>query len=395
MVVLSNVLCCACSLPLEGKRACETVADCVGGYACEDGLCVQRAGIGSNRTELPQSPALPDPARVEACSACAMDKCADERGSCLEDDACTELLACKGGCSDPACLQACVAEYGHSAWYDDYWACVFNDACTAPCGSGENFACVDQYDAPKTDRARFALRLRYKNPRTGLAYAFAGDQRDEQFAVGAEAHSCMSAAANCPRHQRIDTGFIDAMNTVELDVGVNPFTRNYSGMIEVEHKTQPDDDELFHQLGMRDRYLLPFLTDNTEFRMYVYWRGWIRDAVWEDSGITLNFEQAASLAVYIEDCAGAPARGVRIELPELPEARVLQQTSDGGYSSVETETGSALVGDVPLGDVPEGSPSPEIVVRAVQVKGERTIAERNTHVREGWITHLWLTPRAH
>lgn len=382
---------CACTLSLAGKNACESDADCIGGYVCASGIC-ERGGKPDSRTsaEMPLLPVLPDAERVEECGDCVREQCAPARAACLDDTACVEQLSCRGACSDPACLQACVARHGYSAWFEDYWACAMTDACAGPCGSGENFACVGHYDAPRTEQAHFNLYLHFKNPRTGLAYAFPGDQRDEQFVLGARARSCLSPAEGCVASQLIDEGVVDAMDAVQLAAVVDPFSRSYDGMIEVEHDSPPDSDGLFHQLGWRDRYLLPFLTGDTEFRMYVYWRGWIRDAVREHQGSDVDFSTAAPLAVYLEDCSGAPARGVRIEVPSV--SGVLQQTAMGDFGLDATETGSALVGDVPYDGAPSALPSPAIAVRAVSSDDGRVLAERRAFVRSGWTTHVWLMP---
>jgi hypothetical protein len=342
--------------------------------------------------ELPLLPSSPDHARVAACTACAQDSCESVRARCLEDDACTELLACRGACSNPTCAQRCVAAHGFSPWYDDFWACVLNDECAEACGSGENFACVDGYQAPRAEQDvdRFPVRFRFKNPRTGLAYAYPGDQRDEQFVVGASARSCPAQETADTRCQPTQTGVLDAMNSVQLDVVVDQYTRNFTGLIEIEHEPPSGVDRtLFQQGGTRDRYMPPFFAEPTEFRFYVFWRGWFREALDERPAGVPDFETAASVAVYLEDCMGAPARGVRIELPEASGVETLNQNSDGSLSLEATDTGSALVGDVPAGQRDRA-----IAVQAVRVEDATVVARRNdVYVRPGWITHVWLMPR--
>jgi hypothetical protein len=344
------------------------------------------------QSDPPLLPSLPDRERLADCRACAQESCEAPHANCLADPACSELLSCRGTCSDPACTQRCVAEHGYSPWYDDLWACVLNDACAQACGSGENFACVGAYQAPKAEknRERFPVRFRFKNPRTGLAYAYPGDQRDEQFVVGAAARSCPPPETADSVCQPIASGTLDVANTVELDVVVDHYTRNYTGLIEIEREDVSDaDPDLFEQEGLRDRYFPPFFAQATEFRFYAFWRGWFWEALQGSPDGAPDFDTAAPIAVYLEDCMGTPARGVRIELPDLPEVRLLQQQSDGGFSLEATDTGSALGGDVPSSAL-----AGAIAAQAVQVDTGIVVARRNEiYVRPGWTTHLWLMPR--
>ncbi len=336
-------------------------------------------------------PALPDPARIDACRICASRQCSAQRSACVDDTKCNRLLTCRGKCSDPACLQSCTAADGFSPWYNDLWACVFIDHCAEPCATGENFGCVDHYEEARAaqDVERVSLLLHFKNPRTRLAYAYPGDERDEQFVVGAAARSCPAPTTATTECQPIDTGNVGPDDTVRLDLRVHQLLRYFNGTIEVEAQdTSSAAPDLFRQNTWRDRYLLPPLAQATEFRLYVFWLGWIRSALREASGTTLDTEHAAPLAIYMEDCMGAPARGLRFELPEQPGLNVEHQVSDGSFSD-QTDTGSAVVGDVP-----DSMRQQAIVVQAVQVETNKVVAKRNEiYVRPRWTTHVWLTPR--
>ena len=188
----------------------------------------------------------------------------------------------------------------------------------------------------------------------------------------------------------MDSGTVDATDTVQLDVAVQQVTRRYTGIVEVElPDTSQADPSRFRQLSQRDRYMPPPFAQATEFRFYVFWRGWFRDRVIESTGQVLDFEKAAPLALYLEDCMGAPAHGVRFELPEHPEIQVLHQVSDGTVGD-ETDTGSALIGDIP-----DAARNSAVMVQAVQVRSGDVIAKRaDVFVRSGWTTHVWLTPRS-
>jgi hypothetical protein len=343
------------------------------------------------RPTTPALPSLPDPDRVAECEACAVEHCAEVRNRCLEIEACSALLTCRGACSDPTCTQRCVADHHYSPSYDDLWACVLQDSCAEACGSGENFACVDRYEAPKAEKnaERFPVRFRFKNPRTGLAYAYPGDQRDEQFVVGAAARSCPPPKTADSVCQPIQSGVVDVRNSVELDVVVDQYTRYFTGVIEVEREDQGEVDAgLFRQLGWRDRYLPPFFAQATEFRFYVFWRGWIREALIERPNGPPDFATAAPIAIYFEDCMGAPARGVRLELLDLPSVEVMHQSADGSFNGEATDIGSALAGDIP-----EAARGRAITAQAVRIDNHAVVARRNeVYVRAGWTTHVWLVP---
>jgi hypothetical protein len=347
-------------------------------------------------TQPPAVPVRPEPARADACEACADEKCFDPHAACLRDTTCLALLECRGRCSDPACTDACVARHGHSPFYEDLWTCVLTDHCAEACGAGESFACVDAYEAARAaqDDDSFPVRFRYQNPRTGLAYAYTGDQRDEQFVAGAQAQSCLPPGLAGGACQRIDEGTVGADDSVELGLVVHEVTRAFVGVVEV---ALPDatpapaaaattEPPRFRQLGWNDRYYPPPFTEPTEFRFYVFWRGWIREKAIAAGGEPLDFATAAPLALYLPDCLGAPARGVHFELPSVAGVTLLHQADDGSVGDV-SDTGSAMITDVP-----EPARDTALEVRAV-LGDDRVVARRSeVFVRPGTTTHVWLTP---
>ena len=359
--------------------------------------CVSSTDALYDAPEPPRVPVRPESSLQAACTTCATEACADERTTCLSDTSCRALLECRGRCSDPACTQTCVARHGYSPFYDDLWGCVLIDRCAEACGSGESFACVDEYEAARAgdDEERFPVRFRYKNPRTRLAYAYSGDQRDEQFVAGARAQSCLPPDLATTECQTIDQGTVGADDSVELDLVAHEFTHAFKGVVEVELEDDADasaaaagarEPTRFRQLGWNDRYYPPPFAEPTEFRFYVFWRGWLREKAMSAGGEPLDFSSAAPLALYLEDCIGAPARKVHFELPDVPEANVLNQASDGTVGD-ESDTGSAM-----LGDVPEPARSRTLEVRAVDDDGRMLARRTDIFVRPGATTHVWLVP---
>jgi hypothetical protein len=259
--------------------------------------------------------------------------------------------------------------------------------------SGENFACVGKYEAPKAEQGtdKFPVTLHFKNPRTGLAYAFTGDRRDEQFVVGASAQSCLPQnSAMSTTCMAIASGNIDVSNSVTLDVSAHPVARQFIGTIEVElaDLSQASRDRV-RQLAWRDRYMLPPFVQATEFRLYVFSRESFPQATDERTGEVLDVDKVAPLAVYLEDCMGVPARGVRIELPDQPRIKVDNQACVNGSVGRETDCGSAKVGDIP-----EPARLTQISVQAVNVATDEVVAQRtDVYVRSGWATHVWLVPQ--
>lgn len=122
-------------------------------------------------------PARPDDEVAAACGMCAKENCEQERLDCEQDELCSELLACKAPCDNPACLFECEAEHAargehnnyhtctvdyrcsgdpdcvkecadeHQAskTYDAYRDCVFEEQCRGECATGENWQCLENY----------------------------------------------------------------------------------------------------------------------------------------------------------------------------------------------------------------------------------------------------------
>lgn len=188
-------------------------------------------------------------ARLEVqdrCKACAMEKCSEERSSCLEDDACTTLLDCKGICGDPACLLDCEAEHGFSAWYEDLWECVLNDSCPDECRSNQNWGCLGNYDWTPSEDPRFAVTFRFENPRTTAWLS--GDSRAELGVVGAQARTCAAPPDSDCMLGEIDSDVVDVTESVRLDVEFAGSTRIFGGRLEVEN-------EAHGPFGLRERFL--------------------------------------------------------------------------------------------------------------------------------------------
>ena len=341
-----------------------------------DGV-VKDAGAPPTRVEsLPPLPAQPDEVNRPECAKCAKQECAKERANCLLDDGCTQILACKGKCSHPACLQNCVAKYGLSewygvsssagAWYDDYMGCVFRTSCSVECNAGENFDCAGKYDWPSA-ATRFPVHLRFWT-RVGLSL------------VGAEVRVCGpgSPCTGTGPDSPIASGRVDPTNGVTLNVTLGGYDPYFRGSFEVE-------DKRIGAFGTRERILPIPLTQQTELGVLSPPPDWLQ-------GVTngqLDLEAGAPLVIYVFDCIGLSARNVRVELPDLAEVEVLH-FGDGWVLSeaAMTSVGLALVTDVP--EAARGS----VRVQAFQIGTALPFAEREIDVRAGWVTHLWwLAPR--
>jgi hypothetical protein len=298
-----------------------------------------------------------------ACEACATDECAQARVSCLEDDACTAILRCKGKCSHPACLQECDSEHGFSPWYDDYFSCVLGEsgaggACVEPCLAGQNWGCLGNYEWPSAGSASFDVRFRFVGPRLV-------QQREEPFFVGAEARSCNPGFR--------DSDVVDATNSVDLQLRGD---RHY---LEVE---SPD----VQQFGVRERfYWLPHSVA-TEVRIAHLERrlvdffagGWHNRAD----------DRLAQIAAYVVDCTGVTAPSVSVEFPGVPAAQVWHM--QGAALGPQFDATTAGVAFAP--DIPEEAVDAQIVVRAT-LPDAQAVAERSIWARVGWITHVLLYPR--
>lgn len=349
-----------------GVVAALAIAGCTHDRSELYALDPEGAGGASGVVEPPPwLPALPDLANQDACEACAKDKCATAHANCLQDDACVEMLACKGTCSDPGCLQTCAAEHAPSPWYDDLWVCVLTEHCAAPCRTGENFACAGNYNGPVTEQSRFTVSLRFKQ----RTESFGGGPtvRVDHFLVGAEVRTCRSPDLPCTDTDLIDSERVDSKNTVKLE-----WWSGWSTFLEIE-------DERIAPYGWRERILWPPPAQAMEFSISLLGPELLQDATGSPEQ-----ETRAPLGVYVGDCLTSLARGVRVELPDLPELEVGLPFGDA--------LAIVIVADVPAADRADW-----IAVRAVQVESDRVAAERvvaegEAFVRAGWNTHLVLVP---
>lgn len=322
-------------------------------------------------TELPLLPSVTGDSTTDAkCAACAKDKCAVARGRCLEDDDCMHMLACKGKCSDPACLQACTAKLEFSAWYEDLSTCVFRDACDVECRSGENFACVGQYSWPVATQSRFPVRFNF----SGDYFSTVG-LRFKSFLVGAAVRACPSSP--CNDNNSNDSGRVDATNGISLNL-IGDVTGRFPGFLEIE-------DARNGFFGVRMRVYPEPLARATELRM-VLLDGY---PLQTQTGGLLDLDAGAPLVIEMIDCLGYGARNVRFELPDLPDVKVGHYAEGFVYGADSTTVGLALVPDIP-GTARES----RIHGRAVRIGTQEVVADALVEVRSGWITELMLQPRA-
>jgi hypothetical protein len=365
-------------LMLDVKRCCTILAvaligcthDSSGLYATAPSSNDAGEANAVAETPLPLLPSRPsDSDTYASCAACAKDKCAAAREHCLEDDDCTDMLACKGKCSDPACLQACEAKLELSAWYDDLGTCVFEQACNVECKAGENFACVGHYNWPVATQSRFPVRFDF-----GLNYSSTASLRFKSFLVGAEVRACPSSP--CTDNNLNDSARVDSTNSVSLDL-IGDLAGRFAGFLEIE-------DARSGFFGARMRVYPEPLARAMELRM-VLLDGY---ALQSQTGGLLDLEAGAPLVIQIVDCLGFGARNVRFELPDLPGVEVGHYGEGVVYGAEATSVGLALVPDVP-----ETASQKQIRGRVVRVGTGEIVAEALVEVRAGWITELMLRPR--
>ncbi len=169
---------------------------------------------------IAQLPAKPDDPVAAECGMCALQQCEERRLECERDDRCSQLLACKGSCSDPACLfecevehaasgkhnnfhtclvesacasdldckSECEAEHQASETYHAYRACVFETRCREECATGQNWQCLGDYSWTGPDAGHAAprrLTVMVKDAdRLHLVYPGAG---------GVQVYACLSS----------------------------------------------------------------------------------------------------------------------------------------------------------------------------------------------------------
>ncbi len=321
-------------------------------------------------TDLPLLPSRPGEKETnETCEACAQDRCAAARNDCLEDDDCIDMLACKGTCSDPACLQRCDAKFAFSAWYEDLWICVFERACGVECKAGENFACAGQYDWPIATHSRFPVLFNFSRDLTSTA-----GLRFKSVLVGATVRVCVNSP--CTESNVYDSGRVDSSNRVSLDL-IADLTGRFPGFLEIE-------DPRSGYFGWKARVYPEPLAMETEVRLVLL----DSYALQSQTNGLLDLDAGAPLVIEITDCLNFAARNVRFELPDLPDVEVGHFGEGIVYGAPATSVGLALVPDVP-----EAARREPIWGRAVQVGTDEIVAETLVGVHSGWTTELVLLPR--
>jgi hypothetical protein len=361
-------------LMLDCKRACaifvvSALVGCTHDSSALYARSAQDAGAVVAPTELPFLPARPGDQETDAtCEGCAREKCATARDNCLEDDDCRDVLACKGKCADPACLQGCDARLGFSAWYEDLLNCVFGQACSAECKAGENFACVGHYDWPVASQSRFPVRFNFS-----FDYGSTVGLRFKSFLVGAAVRACPSSP--CTDNSLYDSGRVDSSNGVSLNL-IADLTGRFPGFLEIE-------DSRSGFFGCRLKVYTEPLARAMELRL-VLLDGY---PLQTQTGGLIDLQAGAPLVIQIVDCLDWGARNVRFELPALPAVEVGHYGDGIVYGARTTSVGLALVPDVP--DTARQNP---IRGQAVQVGTGAVVAETLVQVRSGWITELMLRP---
>jgi hypothetical protein len=182
------------------------------------------------------------------------------------------------------------------------------------------------------------------------------------------------ADSDCGPNAALDSGRVDASDSVELVVGTSEFTRAFTGVLEVEHP------HLVHS-GLQERYLGPPLARRMAVKVFLGGLDYLQRV----GGGAIDPDRGAPLTMIINDCIGAPARGIYAELVDLPEVEVLH-ARDGILGEGPTSAGYAFVTDVPE------SQRDAVRVRAVRADDHETVAERQALVRVGWTTHMVLWP---
>lgn len=322
------------------------------------------AGTGAV-IEIPL-PVLPDEEVRDACRGCVAQECAAARDACLEDDACTALLSCKGSCDNPSCLADCEADFGFSAWYDDLWICTFKQ-CAEECRTGQNWGCVDAYDRTPGE-SLIDLELRFTPPES----VELGGGHQDNYLVGSEVRACRGEYASC--EAATASAVLDDSQSVDLRVGT--FLGIFNGYFEIE-----GSDVGF---PARERIYLEPVSRSAEVRVWVFQRRLIAGF-----GRWFEMDGFAQVAAYPLDCAGTPAAGVRVEIVELPGAEVWH--FQGMLLGAQFDKTTLGFGFVP--DIPEEILAEPIRVRAIRVDTGEAIAERSVFGRAGWITHVPLVPR--
>jgi len=353
-----------------GERATPAGINLLGSVLCAFGLlgCSNDVDALYGEGEPPILSFLPDAKAIPDCEACVLEKCAAERESCLEDDACTAQLRAGGQCDNPGCMEELRGTVGSpesEPFIGDHYICMFRE-CPSECQTGRNWGCAERYSWPRTDQQTIDVRVRFATGRY-----FSGNTSNTRIALdGATVRAC-SDPNTCG-----DRVLLDAANAAELTLSTGGLPRNFRGVFEIEGDdigVVPPRHQIYHR---------PFAFDGDvqiglipDFAA-VQW-GW------------LPSPSLATLWVFILDCTTLQlASRIHVELPDKPGVTVQHATSQWLYEPAdETSQGIALVPDIPVsGD------SEVIRVQAFLRDESEPIAARRVGIRPGYTTTVSLFP---
>ncbi len=361
-------------------------------------------------------PARPDESVAVACGMCAVGQCEKRRAACEKDDSCSRLLACKGPCSDPACLFACEAEHAargehnnfHTCLYDEkcpgdpdcvseckaehraaetydaYRACVFEDKCSDECATGKNWQCLGEFswtppDGGRASSPRLTIMVKDINRLDQVLPGAAGVSvcpcaSPESCVRYAQAHSNSYGVATLESLPLDDDNAFDGYLRFRLD------ELDDNGIRQNRDIGRPIHDELTMEELVMPKYgetgrlneIERFMRDTPE-------------------------EGAAHIAARVFDCLNAPAPEISFSLPSdrvsLPSYRVAlpfyNLTSEhGGPGTKTNETGMGGFGN--LRDI-VGTGS--ALIRAVRSGDGALISEREIEIETDTLTRVDLYPQ--
>lgn len=341
------------SLPFVALAGCNADLDAL--YADEDAL-------------IALLPARPDDPVAPACGMCAKQNCEQQRLDCEQDALCSQLLACKAPCDNPACLFECEADFEargehnnfHTCWYysdctsdescadeclaehdasdayDVYRTCVFDSECKDECATGENWQCLGDYSWKPGDE-RFAADPRL----TVMVKDIDLLTRPYSGIEGVEVYACAAYVSNVctDEPQAISDGQgIAALERLQLeDDGT------YQGHLRfVLHKSDDQGIEQTHAIG---RPIHRQLTMEQVVMPKDDWLGKIEELM------TIAPDRAAGhVSAVVHDCLNAPAPGIAFSLASDQTGTVYYGVdSDEQAPGTETnETGTGGIGNVNL-----------------------------------------------
>jgi hypothetical protein len=333
---------------------------------------------------VPPVPFLPDPGAVDACAECFQLNCQEPLESCLEDDACTEQLACESECDDPGCYEDCLGLAGmdgFSPFADDLVTCKTR-ACAEECQVGQNWACVGEFRWPKAEVQSVERHVRFG---TSLLYFVGiGNESGSRITLaGASVRVCESAGC------RAGSTTLDAANGAVVELSTGNTSGSFRGFFDVE------SDEI-GPVGTHYRvYFTPIVRAGLSELPIITELAALQTLGW------LPSPETAALWVYVGDCLYQSGARVRIELPARPEAAVAHATPSGlSLDAGETTAGVAFFPylDVSPPALSNLLDSETVTVQAVLLgddpKDDRVVARREVSLRKGWTTIAALGPLA-